>query len=239
MNTRPFSRWFRVFALVGSLAQPLQQACAQPIQLTNAQVSNSQIQFNVSAPTNAYYRVDSSTDLITWLPVDYYHGTSALHTTSDSFARTNQAVFYRARRVNPGLAIIDFNLGAVTPGQQLEIYGQFLPPLSQYSVQIGGITTPIVSGTSARLFVTVPAGAATGLLTISNFTGEMVAATEALCILSNAVVRFQPPAGLATTGFTVENEYGSGVLLSNTGTSTASFSLPVPEGFPTAIESSR
>ena len=202
---------------------------AQSIQLGPVSVNNLTVQFQVQAPANTCVRVDSSPDLVNWLPADLYLSGSGPHTTTDSFSRTNQAQFYQALQVDPSVEIIDFSPGTATAGGQIEIYGQFLPPLGQYTVQINGVNAPITSGTSTRLFVTVPANAATGLITVTASSGS-IDSSEAFAVMSNAIMRFQPPSGIGTSNFVIANNYGTGVLISNT---VADYSIPLREGFPT------
>jgi hypothetical protein len=202
---------------------------AQSIQLGSASVTNLTVQFQVQSSSNTYIRVESSPDLVNWLPVDLFLSGSAPHVTSDVFSSTNAAQYYRALQVDPGVQITDFAPGTAIAGGQLEIYGQFLPPLTQYQVQINGANAPILSGTSTHLFVTVPTNAATGLITVSATNGS-VESSDAFVVMSNAVMRFQPPGGIGTSNFVIANNYGTGVLISNTA---ADYSIPVREGFPT------
>jgi len=226
-----FSRPLALVAIsVGFQVWSTVRAPGQSIQLTNVQVTSATVQLQIAAPSNAYYRVDSSPDLASWLPVDYYFGSNGLHTTVDTSSQTNGIMFYRAVQVaSTNVQVIDYGPGPVTPGGQITVYGQFLPPLSQYTAQVNGVNAPILSGTSARLLIKVPTNAGSGVITITTSAGS-VESSEAVTVLSNAVVRFQPPAGLVASNFVIANNYGTGVLISNTA---ADYSIPVREGFPT------
>ena len=200
---------------------------AQSIQLGSVSTTNLSVQFQVQAPPNTYVRVDSSSDLVHWLPVDFYLSGAGAHTTVDAFSQTNEAQFYQALHVDPGVDIIDFSAATAAAGGQIEIFGKFLPPLGQYLVEINGSNAPIVSATSTHLIVTVPANAATGLITVSA-SGGSIDSSDAIPVMSNAVVRFQPPAGIAPANFAIANNYGTGVPITNTA---SDYSLPVREGY--------
>ena len=78
---------------VALLALPVRELGAQSIQLSSVQVASPSVQLQVQGPTNIYIRVDSSPDLVNWLPVDLYFSSNGAHTTSDSFQPANSARF--------------------------------------------------------------------------------------------------------------------------------------------------
>src|SRR5581483_830056 len=117
------------------------------------------------------------------------------------------------------------------PGKLVTVIGQFYPPAGQFTVEIGGQPARVVSESSTRLVVTVPANGTSGRVTVGATNGE--ATGEGVFVsLSNAIAHFQPPAGLAVGNFGVADNYGAGVLVSNT---VSDYSLPVRAGLPTMI----
>ena len=208
---------------------------AQSIQLNSVQLSNQLVRFQVQGPSNTYLRVDSSPDLLNWLPVDLYFNTNAanVHLTTDAFNPATSAQFYRAEQADPSLEVLGFSPSTGGPGTRLQIIGQFYPPTEPFVVSIGGVTAQVLSGTSTKLTVTVPAGAVSGRITASAPNGTATS-SGVYVALSNAIVSFQPPAGLTASNYVVEDFYGSGVLLSNTAT-TEIYSIPVRLGSPTMI----
>ncbi len=202
---------------------------AQSIPPNSVRVSDLGVQFQALGPTNAYLRVDSSSDLFEWLPVDLFFNSGGTHLTTDSFSRTSAAQFYRVLQVDPNLEILDFSPANGAPGATVEIAGQFYPPGSQYVVEFGGVSANVISGNSTRLMVSVPANAQTSQITVSATNGTATSAGF-FVVSSNAIVRLALPGGLKPGNFAVENNYGSGTLVSNT---VADFSIPVRLASPT------
>jgi TolB protein len=228
MKTKPLWVGF-LFVLILLFLAAL-KVPAQTLQLGSAHVSNQTVQFQVTGPTNVYHRVDVSYDLVNWLPIDLYFDTNGVHAEQDAFDPSSVTRFYRAAElVTPDPKILDFSPEEGSAGTQVQIIGQFLPAAGQSVVEFGGVDAKIISGTSTRLVVLVPTNAVSSRVTVSSTKGTL-RSDDAFVVLSNAVVRFQPPAGIQTTAFTIENNYGSGVPVPLTA---ADYSIPVRLGAPT------
>ena len=219
--------------MIGSLALSRQNLCAQSILLSSVRVTNQTVNFQVQGPSGAYIRVDSSADLEHWLPVDLYLNTNAggLHGTTDVFDPTNSTQFYMAHEVEPDLEVLALLPAVGGPGTQLDIIGQFYPPEGQFVVEIGGEVANVVSETSTRIVVTVPSNMVSSQVTVGSTNG-LATSGGVFVSLSNVVARFQPPTGLAASGFVVADNYGVGTLVPDT---VGDYSLPVRMGSPTMI----
>lgn len=204
------------------------KVAAQPLQIGPAQIINGSVQFQVLGPTNVYHRVDVSYDMANWLPIDLYFDTNGLHTVQDAFDPTSLTRYYRAAETTPDPQILGLSPENGGAGTQVQIIGQFLPPAGQSVVEFGGVDAKVISGTSTRMVVLVPTNAVSSRVTVSSAAGTLTS-DGAFVVLSNAIVRFQPPAGLQATTFTIENNYASGILISGT---SADYSIPVRLGAP-------
>ena len=111
----------------------------------------------------------------------------------------------------------------------MQILGQFYPAAEQFFVYFGGVFAKVLSATSTRLLVNVPLNAQSSQVTVSATNGS-VTSSAVFVVSSNAIVRFQPPSGMAASNFDIANNYGDGVLISNTA---ADYSIPVRVGSPT------
>jgi Tol biopolymer transport system component len=226
MKANPFSRNPTLGVLCFFLA--VLKVAAQPLQIGPAQIINHMVQFQVRGATNVYHRVDVSYDMANWLPIDLYFDTNGLHNVQDAVDPASLTRFYRAAEVTPNPQILDFSPENGSAGTQVQIIGQFLPPAGQSVVEFGGVDAKVISGTSTRLVVLVPTNAVSSRVSVSSAAGTLTS-DGAFVVLSNGIVRFQPPAGIQAKVFTIENNYASGVLISGT---TADYSIPVRLGAP-------
>ncbi|HUD48900.1 MAG TPA: right-handed parallel beta-helix repeat-containing protein [Candidatus Baltobacteraceae bacterium] len=200
----------------------------QSIQLGSVQIANQAVQFQVQGQTGEYILVQSSPDLVNWLPVDLFLSGDTPHTTTDSFTNTNSARFYNAMQVDGSLQILQFSPASGGPGTQVQIVGQFIGADGQYAVDFGGVPAQIVSETPTLLTVIVPQGAMSSDLTVGS-TNQSVTSDGVFVILTNAAVTVVPPAGLAASNFTVANFYGAAVPATTGSTNQV---IPVRVGAP-------
>ncbi|MHB8520685.1 MAG: right-handed parallel beta-helix repeat-containing protein [Limisphaerales bacterium] len=229
MNPKPTgSPLISVLFLAALFVLAPMMAFGQAPRLDSPHVTNGVVEFNVIGLTNAYHRVDSSRDLLNWLPIDAYLDAGVPHPVSDPLASVGQAQFYRAVNTDPALGVFDFSPASGPPGTQVTIIGQFFPPPSQVLARIGGTDAAVLSSTSTRLVVRVPANAVTGRITV--LTGADAKTSSGVFVVqANAVVTFTPPAGIQAQDFEINNNYGTAVPLANPA---GAFSIPVRNGSP-------
>jgi RHS repeat-associated protein len=115
----------------------------------------------------------SSTELLVTVPPGV--GTVDLHVGTPVGERTLAAAF---RYLDPP-AITTFAPAQGAIGTTVVVSGHgFDPELQANVISFGGVTAPIVSGSATQLVVTVPAGAATGRITITTAGGTATSATD-------------------------------------------------------------
>ncbi|MEP7339809.1 MAG: IPT/TIG domain-containing protein [Acidobacteriota bacterium] len=98
------------------------------------------------------------------------------------------------RRTANQLSLIEFTPGTGSVGLPVTIYGTgFLATPSANIVKFNGVTASVIAATNTQLSVTVPPGATTGLINITNANGAVTSSTN--FFIPSGLIDFSLPIG--------------------------------------------
>lgn len=140
-------------------------------------------------------RLEVSTDLDTWTPVELFPISTDPAILTDTFASGRTTRFYRAAAVKRVPEIYRFSTDRAVPGDSLELIGQFFgSSRSENQVVLGGIPLNVTEASGSRLKVRIPTGATSGFILLTTPDGP-VESPSPLLILDVVDVRVALPAG--------------------------------------------
>ncbi|MBI4657760.1 MAG: IPT/TIG domain-containing protein, partial [Verrucomicrobia bacterium] len=172
-------------------------------------LTNPAIQITVIGQAGKYHRVDVSTNLSRWGPLEIVRTTNGTATLIDPGFQTLPLRFYRASQVEPATELQRLSVNVGPPGTQVAIQGQFFASgkPGDNVVTLGGTQLKVVEATPTRLLVEIPAGASSGALLVTTPNGTSLK-TKPFTVTGPAPVQLEPPPGMQATDFSVVNTYG-------------------------------
>ena len=168
-----------------------------------------QVQIQVDCTLGEYIRLDASTNLLHWLPVDLVRNNGEGSLFVDRTAQGSRVRFYSAVQVAPKVGVIEFEPGGGFPNTRVEIFGQFFENTSSGKniVSFGGAEAPVLESGTTRLVVLVPTNAVSGPLRITTPTGTGES-KQFFTVRAQIPVLLDLPAGLNPADYVIMNCYG-------------------------------
>lgn len=187
------------------------------------------VQIRLTGAGSTPVRLEVSTDFQSWKPVDLFNPASTQPALTDPASANTLTRFYRAAAVNPVTAIYRVTPDRGSPGDTVEISGQYFGATpSANQITLGSTPVNVLEATSTRLKVEVPIGASSGSILLKTTTGEAVS-PDPFLVLETLEVRLSLPAALTGEPFVVLST--SDVVPATNGLAT----VHSPAGFPTLI----
>lgn len=157
--------------------------------------------FQFVPPLDKAHRIDFTSDLLDWYPLEVLPSATPARTILDADATNRVQRFYRSVEIDPVPGIYGFDPDPVSAGAVLTIDGQFFSAApGQNRVTISGVDARVIEAGLTRLKVEVPASAKSGVLRVTTPAGEAVSATD-LTVEDWVTVRLVPPAGYDASDF--------------------------------------
>ena len=169
-SSSPVNRWIvLVLAWLGAVA-----CCSQPAVFELPAVTpGGGVKLTLVGPPEAFHRVDVSSDLFQWSPLDVLLNTGERKTLFDTIAN-NPARFYRAVEVDPEVQVLRVDPVIGAPGDEVVLEGQFFArdEPGENVVSFGGIEAVVRSATATSIRAIVPSGAVSGRVRVRTATGQ-------------------------------------------------------------------
>lgn len=187
------------------------------------------VQIRLTEAGSTPVRLEVSTDFQNWKPVGLFNPASAQPDLTDSTSTRALTRFYRAVAVDPVTAIYRVTPDRGSPGDTVEIIGQYFGATpSANQITLGSTPANVLEATSTRLKVEVPIGASSASFLLKTTTGDALS-PDPFLVLDTLQVRLSLPSSLTGQPFVVLST--SDVVPATNGLAT----VQSPAGFPTLI----
>jgi len=169
-------------------------------------LSSGGVEATLEGSSDRIHRVDVSTNLIEWSPIQILGATNPIKAFRDPSPQT-AARFYRAVEIPPGLRILRVSPGVGQSGDVVAIDGHFFVNTGAptWRASVGGVDAEVLSAGPTHIEIRVPEGARTGPIQLGDRFGS-VSSPQDFTALETVTARIEPqlgdPSKLAPRAFT-------------------------------------